>query len=204
MTPLHSNEDARIQVKSIHTKALAASILFAAMSAPAMASDGTITFTGRVTGQTCTLSGNGGAANFTVPMPTVAAGALNRQGAVAGRTPFNIRLTGCTPNTGNVGVYFEPGATVDNTSGRLVNTAVASAATETTPAVTPATNVQVGLLNDALDNIVLGAAYAAQNSQQVALADGAATLQYYAQYVATGAATAGDVLTTVTYSVVYP
>ena len=184
---------------------LAASLMFGAMTPAAFASDGTITFTGRITTQTCVISGNGGGNNFTVALPTVSATTLGTAGNVAGRTPFNIRLTGCTPNTGNVAVHFEPGATVDTATGRLINTAVATPAAGDAAGVPPATHVQVGLLNADMTNIAVGSAFAAQNSQQVPLADGAATLQYYAQYVATGgAATAGNLTTTATYSVVYP
>ncbi|MBV8272441.1 MAG: type 1 fimbrial protein [Cupriavidus sp.] len=175
------------------------------MSPAAFAADGTITFTGRVTAQTCTIAGNGGNNNFTVALPTVSASTLATAGNFAGRTPFSIQLTGCNPNSGNVATYFEPGATIDATTGRLINTATTAAATETTAATTAATNVQVGLLNADLTNIALGSAFASQNSQQVAITGGTATLQYYAQYVATGGATtAGDVTTTATYSIVYP
>jgi major type 1 subunit fimbrin (pilin) len=192
-------------VKHVRTKILAASLVFAAASPAAFASDGTITINGRLSTQTCTISGNGGGTNFTVTLPTLGASALGANGTPSGRTPFTIRLTGCTPNTGNVGVFFEPGATVDTVTGRLNNTSTGIPATETTPAIAAATNVQVGLLNADMSNITLGVTAAAQAPQQVALAAGAATLQYYAQYVATGgAATAGDVTTTVTYSVVYP
>jgi len=190
-------------VKNIQTKILA-SLAFATLSSAAFASDGTITFTGRLTSQTCTISGNGGGNNFTVPLPTLSTSALAANGNVAGRTPFNIRLTDCTPNTGNVAVYFEPGATVDMATGRLINMVVNTPATATAPAIVAAQNVQVGLLNDTLGNIALGSAFAAQNFQQVAIAAGSATLQYYAQYVATGAATLGDISTSATYSIVYP
>jgi len=195
----------RSTVKNFKAKILAASLTCAAISPAAFAFDGTISFTGSVTGQTCTISGNGGGNNFTVALPTVSASTLATAGNTAGRTPFNIQLTGCTPNTGNVAVYYEPGATVDATTGRLVNTATTTAGTETTPATTAATNVQLGLLNADLTNIALGSTFATQNSQQVAINAGTATLQYYAQYVATGgAATAGDVTSTATYSIVYP
>ena len=192
-------------MQTLRRSALAASLMFGALTPAAFASDGTITFTGRITTQTCTISGNGGGNNFTVALPTVSTAALGTAGNMAGRTPFNIRLAGCTPNAGNVAVYFEPGATVDTTTGRLINTAAATPAADDVAAVPAATNVQVGLLNANMSNIAVGSAFATQGSQQVALADGAATLQYYAQYVATGgAATAGNLSTTATYSVVYP
>ncbi|ELA01380.1 fimbrial protein [Cupriavidus metallidurans] len=192
-------------MKHIRTKILATSLLLATMSPAAFAVDGTITFTGRVTGQTCTISGNGRpAGDFTIVLPTVTASTLNTAGNIAGRTPFNIRLTNCNPNTGNVAVHFEPGAAVDLGTGRLKNTVVNSPASGSTPAITGASNVQIGLLNSDMTNINVGAAFASQNSQRVAITSGAATLQYYAQYVATGAATLGTLQTSATYSIVYP
>lgn len=191
-------------MKNARKKLLAASLLLAAASPAAFAADGTITFNGRITAQTCRIAGNGGAANFTVTLPTVSASTLRANGNAAGRTPFDIRLTNCTPNTGNVAVFFESGPNVDLATGRLRNTVTAVAATGNTPAVVPATNVQVALLNADLSAISVGAAFAAQNTQRVALAGGAATLQYYAQYVATGASTAGTLSTTSQYSIVYP
>lgn len=182
------------KMKNLRTLILGASVLLVAVSPQAFATDGTITFNGRVAGQTCTIAGNGGANNFTVTLPTVPTSALAAAGNIAGRTPFNIVVTGCDPATTNVSVFFEPGATVDQATGRLVNTAASGAA-----------NVEVGLQNADLSDVSLGTNYQSQNSQVVALADGGATLPYYAQYVATGgAATAGDVLTTTTYSIVYP
>lgn len=176
---------------------LAAGTLAIATGLPlcALAADGTITFTGQITGQTCTVAGDGGSASsFTVALPTVSASALSTSGATSGRTPFSIRLSGCTPETGNVAVYFEPGATIDPSTGRLINTAAA----------TPAANVQIGLRNADVSQITLGVPFASQNTQQVALASGAATLNYTAEYAATAAATAGTVSSSVIYSIVYP
>ncbi|WP_019448647.1 fimbrial protein [Cupriavidus sp. BIS7] len=191
-------------MKNIRAKILATSLVLAAVSPAAFAADGTITFTGRVSAQTCTISGDGGGRNFTVTLPPISSSTLATANNVAGRTPFNIRLTGCTPNTGNAAVHFEPGATVDLGTGRLRNTVVTAPASGSTPAVTAAGNVQIGLLNADLTSIAVGSAFASQNSQQVAISNGAATLQYFAEYVATGAATAGTLSTSVMYSVVYP
>lgn len=181
-------------MKYTNASILAAAALMAAATLPtaSYAADGTITFTGQITSQTCTISGNGAGKNFTVALPTVSTSALATAGTTAGRTPFNIALSNCTPNSGNVSTYFEPGATVDTTTGQLLN------------AAGTATNVEIGLLNSDSSVITLGAAQASQNSKAVALASGAATLKYFAQYVATtGAATAGTVNTTTLYSIVY-
>lgn len=176
---------------------LIAGLLVAAAVLPgaAFASDGTITFTGRVSSQTCTIGGNGGtSSSFTVTLPAVSTSALSGTVTAAGRTPFSIRLSGCSTATGNAAVYFEPGATIDAATGRLINGASS----------TPAGNVQIALSNADMSAITLGAAAGSQNSQQVALASGAATLNYSAEYVATGTVTSGNVSTSVVYSVVYP
>ncbi len=162
------------------------------LSASALAADGTITINGEITSQTCQINGNGGGADFTVTLPTVSTSALPIAGATAGRTPFNIALTNCSPNSGNAAVYFEPSATVDLLTGRLKNTAANGAE-----------NVEVGLLNNDHSDIQLGGGEASQNMQFVALESGQATLNYFAQYVATDAATAGKVEARTMYSIVY-
>ncbi len=106
---------------------LALAVSTAAISSfSAQAADGTITFNGKVTDQTCTISTPGGK-DFTVTLPTVSASTLATQSATAGRTPFAINLTKCSK--GQVATYFEPGATVDFNTGRLNNQAQTDAAT---------------------------------------------------------------------------
>ena len=178
--------------KTILSAALVA-VMGVAAFAPqaAKASDGMITFNGKITAQTCTISGNGGGSSFQVDLPTVSTSSLPA-GAVAGATPFNIALTACSPDSGNVSTYFEAGSTIDVATNNLVNVHGT------------ATNVEVGLLNSDSSAIALGKAQATQNSETVAIASGAATLNYIAQYVATnGASGAGTVNTTVTYSMSY-
>lgn len=162
----------------------------------ASAIDGTITFTGEVTSNTCTISGNGGSNNFTVTLPKVSATALNAAPEhVAGRTAFNIALTACTPASGTVHTYFEPGPTVNLGTGRLT---------------TAVTNVEIGLLNADYSDIKIGAADGTtpgttQNSHAVPIsAAGTATLSYFAEYNATaGAAGTGLVNTNVRYTLIY-
>lgn len=168
---------------------------FAAIAAVPMTShayDGTITFNGSITAQTCTINGNGaGAKDFTVKLPTVSASALATAGQTAGRTPFTISLSACTPATGSVHTFFESGTTTDTQTGNLKL------------ATGGATNVQIGLLNGDTTPIKAGFTDASQNSQSVALASGSVTLPYFAQYVATGAATAGAATSTVQYTIAY-
>ncbi len=163
-----------------------------AVSQSALAADGTISFNGEVTGQTCVI--NGGTKDLVVTLPTVAASTLDSPGKKAGLTPFSIDLTGCAAAPGKVRVAFEPGASVDASTGRL------------RPAAGGAANVQIGL-NNAVDAtaINLGAAAAGQNSSAVDIVNGNASLRYTAEYVATGGpATVGSVTTSVVYSLAYP
>lgn len=166
----------------------------AAMGAQhAAAADGTITFNGMVTDQTCTINGNGsGAKDFLVTLPTVSASALP-DGEAAGATPFHIQLTACTPASGNVHTYFEPGVTTDSTTGNLILAAGGAA------------NVQIELLNKDSSKINPGFADAAQNSLPVAIdASGAARLDYFAQYRAIGGnAGSGPANTSVVYTLAY-
>ncbi|HEX3379203.1 MAG TPA: fimbrial protein [Paraburkholderia sp.] len=176
------------------TRSLAFAAIATAVGIPtaSFAADGTITFNGTITPQTCTISGEGAGPNFTVTLPTVSTSALAIDGTPAGGTPFTIALTNCSPDSGTAQTYFEPGPTVDTATGRLRN------------ATGTASNVEVGLLNDDYSLIHLGAAQTSQNSKSAAISGGSALLKYIAQYVATGgAAGAGSVNTTTLYSIVY-
>lgn len=166
-----------------------------ALSTPSRAADGLINFNGQITAQTCDISGNGGGVDFTVTLPTVSQQTLSTAGQWAGRTPFNIALSNCSPATGNVAVYFEPGSTVDLRTGQLLNDTGDG----------QATNVELQLLNQDTTAITLWAAdLAATNSKSVALEDGAATLNYYVQYVAVnGASTDGLVASRINYTIAY-
>ena len=174
-------------------KFLIAIPLLALATSTAFAADGTITINGQVTDKTCTVNA-GGNKDFTVTLPTVSKQVLAAAGDTAGRTPFTINLTGCTAGS-KVATYFEPGATVDFNTGRLNN------------ATGTATNVQVQLLgseNTVIPVLAAGAGGIQANSQLVDVSGGgAADLNYYAQYYATGASTPGSVATTVKYTIIY-
>lgn len=169
--------------------------LFVAMSAAsslASAGDGTITFNGNITSQTCTIKGNGGGKDFAVTLPTVSAATLSTSGKTAGRTPFVIDLSNCSAGSANVHTFFENGPTTDNATGNLILTGGG------------ATNVQIGLVNgDDGSPIKAGFADASQNSKSVTINAGAAQLRYAAEYVATGAAGAGAANSSVLYSIAY-
>ncbi|SAL19853.1 fimbrial protein [Caballeronia sordidicola] len=181
----------------ISTVAVAATLATIALaSTGANAADGTITFTGAVTDTTCSIDGKtAGAADKNVTLPTVTGSTLSAAGATAGTTsPTDLTfvLSGCLSETKAV-ARFENGPTIDQTTGYLTNQAPAGAQ-----------NVQVRLLNASRlpINVVTGA-----NNDMAgngtAIVSGNAELKYFAEYYATGKATAGPVNTSVQYTVDY-
>ncbi|PRK14398.1 Major fimbrial subunit precursor [Haemophilus influenzae] len=189
---------------------LAAGLLFSlgGISSAFGAADGTITFNGRVVDQTCTVS-TGTNGNFNVTLPTVNKTLLTN-GAIAGRTKFDIQLKGCkqatTQGTSNVRAYFLPNTEyVDPTTHNLKNTAN-----------TPATNVQIQLTHaDTSKVIAVGENVDTQENKPynswfnfendtAATGTAKATLTYYAQYVAVGGdAGEGAVQSKVEYNIIY-
>jgi type 1 fimbria pilin len=151
-----------------------------------------------LTAPSCSLTT--GSQNIAVTLPGVSTSSLSTAGLVNGRTAFSIAVTGCPTSVSTVATYFNSGATIDATSGNLLNSTGS------------ARNVEVQLLNGAggsaaaLSAINLtGAQATAQNSSQYNLTGGATTLNYFAQYIASGgAATAGTVSTSVTFTIAYP
>ncbi|HGN1313086.1 TPA: uroepithelial cell adherence major pilin UcaA [Proteus mirabilis] len=172
-----------------------ATILSAAFAGSSMAYDGTITFTGKVVDQTCSVDTQ--SKNLAVILPTVSVATLNNVATTAGLTPFTIKLTGCSTDKDgakNVKVYFEPSADTDLTTHNLKNTATG----------TKANNVQVQLINsDAATTIQLGTDSATQDVHPVQIDNANVNLPYFAQYYATGQSTAGDVKATVHYTIAY-
>ncbi|KVV43758.1 hypothetical protein WT27_09725 [Burkholderia territorii] len=166
-------------------------------AATAYASDGTITFNGNVIASTC--KPDGGPADLTVTLPPVSTAALGEAGKSAGRTPFSLSLTGCSTSEGNptkVAVTFEAGPSVNQSTGRLT----VDAGTTEAPG---AKNVELQVLNAQQQPVKVGAA-GDQNSLLVDIGqDGKAKMDYYAEYIATGAAEAGAVNTRVQYSLNY-
>lgn len=156
--------------------------------------DGTITITGKVVAQTCLVDGNSAGTSDlkSVTLPNVLTTQLAANGDTAGTTAFQIDVTGCDASLSSVQTYFS-GGDIDSTSGNLNNSAAS-----------PAANVQVQLLNGSGTPMTLNGTNAtAQGSQSVALSGGAATLNYSARYLATGAAGAGGVKSTVDFTMIY-
>ncbi len=167
----------------------------------ANAADGQISITGQIEGTTCAISGGtgpspGGTNNFQVALSKVQVSALKEAGATAGSRPFYIYVGGggspCT--TGAVAVHFEsssPG--ISPLTGNLINTAASGAG-----------NVQVQIIDGTVNapiDLRLGS-----NSTSVTLdaTSGIATLPFFAQYIATDAATEGPVKADVQYSITFP
>ena len=161
----------------------------------AQAFDGTITFNGTVTAQTCEISGS--SKDLAVELPTVSASTL-KSDAVAGQTNFQISLSNCTPNSGQVRAYFEPGPNVDGTTYQLINTSTASGA---------AMGVQIRILNTELQQIKVGADQGEQDSPLFDIAsDGTANMTYLAGYIKESSAASiqpGAVTANVNYTVQY-
>ncbi|SAK74823.1 fimbrial protein [Caballeronia fortuita] len=180
-------------MKKIAVSLIAASMAVAGVAHAASSSNGgVVTINGKLTANTCDVSGNGQGTNFTVTLPSLSASALSAAGSTAGATGFNIALSNCTPSSGNVHTFWEYGV---NTlaDGNLKNSGTATA-------------VEVQLLdyNGSKRVVDVSKADGAQGSQSVAIASGKAGLQYAAQYVSPGGgAGAGSVTTNVTYSIVY-
>lgn len=175
--------------KNVLSIALATVSAFSIMST-ANAADGQIDFTGSVVGNTCTINGGTGQ-NFTVNLPPVSAATLATAGSWAGRTPFQIKLTNCTPESGKVHALFEAGPTINSKTGLLI--------------VDPngAEKVEIGLLNSAYEPIVAGAADGSQNTEVLDIDSGSATMNFVAQYESLGGAKPGSANSRVHYTIIY-
>ena len=177
-------------MKNVLATALIAALGFAALAPnQASAADGTINITGSVNASTCKINGANSPATVNVTLPTVSTTSLSAAGTTAGRTAFALALSNCGSLT-KAQTFFEPGPTI-MADGNLKN------------ASGTATGVEVQLLNSDFSAINLAGTASTQNSQQVALTSGTGNLNYYAQYFATAAAGAGNVTTSVQFTMLY-
>lgn len=165
------------------------------VSAVHAAGSGTVNFVGAVTTQTCNAN-VGGSTTSTVTLPTVQASSLATLGSTAGETAFKVDVTGCATTNpsgaGTVKAYFEKGANVD-ADGRLINSS-----TET-----PANNVVLELVDSTGKSAIKAGDMSQNTNNYVNIVSSNATLPYAVRYYATGAATAGSVKSSVTYSLIY-
>ena len=179
------------------------------VSMSGQASDGTITFTGAITANTCTVQVNSaGTGDGTVALPTVDMAALTNAAGktTAAGTFFSIDLSACTipvvadttVTATNVKIYFEAGPNVNPVTGGLINTVTVAGS-----------NVEVNLYNASSAGTIVGTQIlpgtGTQPANQAIIADPALQWFYagYSTAGAAGAATAGAVSTSVTYSLVY-
>ncbi|BBT14423.1 ferrous iron transporter B [Metapseudomonas otitidis] len=155
----------------------------------ALASDGTITFTGEVSSKTCTIDSK--SLNQNVPMPPVSQTAL-APGQRAGAKQFEIRVSACTAGT-KVRAHFDAGPTVDTVNGVLINQSKEA----------NASNAFVQILNKNGDpiNLVDGT----NNLEEVTGTNKDAVLVFSAAYLApkVDPITPGPVLTSVSYTMTY-
>ena len=167
----------------------------------ANAYDGQITFEGSVLDVTCDVTGgvDGGtestSGSFTIDLPAVYTTDLTKSGDRSGDTKFYLKLSGANcvdGKTANV-VFEKADSDIDSASGNLNNTI--------TKAAGGAENVQVILLNNDKSDINLNTVSAAH--QPAIIASNTARFDYWAQYYATGQATAGSVRALVAYSISY-
>lgn len=147
-----------------------------------------------ITVPTCTVTAGN---NQTVTLPTIDTGQFSS--SVAGTTPFSIAVTDC-PDGVSVATNVFSGGSVNGTTGNLRNT--------TTTGNGGARNVEVRVLNGPGSSLsgpinFSKATAAAQNSGTFNVVNNAVTLNYYAQYYATGTPGAGAVTASVTYTITY-
>ncbi|MDM1019188.1 fimbrial protein [Acinetobacter sp. VNK23] len=169
-------------------------LAFVAMGAAnmAMAASGTITFTGQVVQDTCTVAVNGSGAN--VVLPTVQASAFSTAGTTAGNTPFTVNVTGCGSAVDTRGIKLTLSSTdFDATNNNLLeNTATSGAAT----------NVGIQIDETAVGDIAFaGAPY---DTATIAMSSGAGSVALEARYMSTDTTvTPGAVMAAMTWNVVY-
>lgn len=160
-------------------------------SSSAMASDGTVTINGSVVAAACTVDPL--SKSIIVTLPVITPASLGAVGDLAGRTRFEIKLTGCTTgNYSNVLTSFS-GPYDDAVNGVLRNTASGTAAT----------NLGVRLLkpDDTKIDISAGSAGAIATP----IVDGEMTLKFMAAYEKTlsNAVTEGDVQAIANFDIGY-
>ncbi|MBM0493197.1 type 1 fimbrial protein [Aeromonas jandaei] len=165
------------------------------------ASSGTITFNGMITGSTCEVVVDGGAADATVQLPTVADSALGVAGATTGKTNFVMSLTNCAlPAEGDlsqVAAFFQAGASVNNTTGRLKQLASGE---------TAATNVSLQLSDGYNDTPIFvgnSSQIGSNHFETMTGPDQEIRLAYEVEYYAEGAVTPGLVNSNVVYNLQY-
>ena len=175
---------------------LCAMALAAASTSALAVSQGTVTFNGLLTAETCEIEAN--SVNRQVQLPQVATATLNNAGE-AGSTRFELSVENCPTGISNVAAHFEAIGTtgsVDLATGNLTNQSTDAAA---------ATNVQVRLYNP--DGTVLPVGSTGSSvpiDRPTPTSNGTATMYYAGGYYTSGGATEGPVYAQVRYTLAYP
>ncbi|HBM3280037.1 TPA: type 1 fimbrial protein [Klebsiella oxytoca] len=183
-------------------KSVISASLFAILSATTLsaqaASTGTITFNGELTDTTCEVDINGQGSDATIVLPTVGVNQLTAAGDTTGRTSFNMNVSDCVIGTqgghSKVSAFFQPGNTVDLSTGRLKN--VGGSATNVDLRLLDASN-SFAPINVGNTDQVNGMAYVDIQ------ADGTAFLPYAVEYYANAQTTPGTVTSSVVYNLQY-
>ena len=165
----------------------------------AQAAEGMLAIRGVVADTTCSINGvaSGSEANLQTTLPMVPAGSLTAAGDVAGMSKMGdiqMVLSGCSGLATKALARFENGPTVDQTNGYLRNVFLGNGAK----------NVQIRLLNDQLQPIDIRSNTnneIAENGKPIVGVS--AILNYFAQYIATGKAEAGQITSSVEYTMQY-
>lgn len=151
----------------------------------ANAADGTISFTGAISDQTCIVES--GSTNLTVEMGTISDSAFSAAGDTAGASRFDISLESC-PSFTSVAARFDGVADSDNPD-LLALTDTGSAATGVAIQISNTDGTAIGIGNE---------------STQFPIDAGSATLNFIAKYQATAATvTAGDANSTAQFTITY-
>nr|WP_199044282.1 fimbrial protein [Dyella sp. ASV24] len=186
-------------IKLASALALSIGALVAGTASAAAANGGTIRFTGAVTDETCTITGgpgsDGGQGNFTVSLDPVPVSALPAAQAVAGKKPFSVIIGGPGQGSCQDGKvahmsFLTSSPRVDPVTGTLTNALTGEA-----------TNTNVQLLDSTGAPVLLNDPSNGYDSPDIV--NNTATIDFAAQYYATGAATPGLVDTSVIYAVTY-
>jgi major type 1 subunit fimbrin (pilin) len=161
--------------------------VMAAEASTATVSGGTVNFVGQVVDAACSVSAD--SVDQTVTLGQVRTSKLTTAGMAANqKEDFNIKLEDCDITVSqNAAVIFN-GQEDPNQIGALANTAGAGSAT----------NVALQLYGPDGQALNIG-----DTSSSVTLIQGENTIPLSVDYIATGAATAGNVAATATFSMVY-
>lgn len=190
--------------KLLLTTLIAAGLGVAQTAFADQTNSGTITITGKVLDTTCKIKGINGqdSGDLTVTLPPVSTKALAHMGATTGDTAFTLELTECSSATNQLATkaaaFFVNESDKVTADGKLLNKPDSGDAAQ---------NVVVQLLHGDDTPIDITKPYAEQTKEaQKAGIDSSkktATLKYKARYYATNPAGAGEVKSTVNYTIAY-